>query len=129
MIMKDGKYFAFRLVIILTLTCLTVFAQSQTQVREETSRLVVSFYSICCGIDRQAQEKLDKFINTYEKAKGKQLTRSAVHWGREGEIDYCLKLSELSPRQQRKFISKVRSLLKSSKLVHINENTACKRER
>ena len=129
MIMKDTKYFASRLVIILTLMGLTGSAKSQTQVREQTSRLVVSFYSICCGIDQQAQEQLDKFISTYEKAKGKQLTKSAVRWGREGEIDYCLKLSELSSREQKKFISKVRSLLKSSKLVHINENTACERER
>jgi hypothetical protein len=127
--MKEPMYFALRLVIILTLTGLTVFAKSQTQVREQTSRLVVSFYSICCGIDHQAQEKLDKFINNYEKAKGKQLTRSAVRWGKEGEIDYCLKLSELSPREQKKFISKVRSLLKRSKLVHINENVACQSRR
>ena len=127
--MKDTMYFAFRLVLILTLTGLTVFANGQTQVREQTSRLVVSFYSICCGIDHQAQEKLDKFINNYEKAKGKQLTRSVVRWGKEGEVDYCLKLSELSPREQKKFISKVRSLLKRSKLVHINENAACQSER
>ena len=129
MIMKDTKYFAFGLIIILTLMSLTVSAQSQPHNKVQTSRLVVSFYSICCGIDHQAQEKLDKFINTFEKARGRQLTKSVVRWGREGEIDYCLILSELSPREQKKFISKVRSLLKRSKLVNINENTPCERER
>jgi len=127
--MKETMYFAFRLVTILILTGLTVFANGQTRVRKQTSRLVVSFYSICCGIDHKTKEKLDKFIKQYEKAKGKRLTKAAVRWGREGEIDYCLKLSELSPRQQKKFISKVRSLLKRSKLVHINENVACQSKR
>ena len=126
--MKDIKYFAFGFVVILSLMSLTVSAQSQTPVKQQTSRLIVSFYSICCGIDQQAQEKFDKFLNTYEKTKRKKLSRSANRWGREGEIDYCLKLSELSRSEQKKFVSKVRSLLKSSKLVNINENAACERE-
>ncbi|HEY0544390.1 MAG TPA: hypothetical protein VGC91_03255 [Pyrinomonadaceae bacterium] len=105
--------------------CFSSFAQGQTQASAQTSRLVVSFYSICCGIDQKAQESLDKFITRYEKAKGKQLTKAAVYWGREGEVDYCLKLSELSPKEQKRFIAQVRGLLKKSKLVHINENAAC----
>lgn len=127
--MKKTKYFVLNIALFLSLMGLSGFADGQPQAGEQTQRLVVSFYSICCGIDHQAREKLDKFINNYEKAKGKQLTRSAVRWGREGEIDYCLKLSELSPREQKRFIAKVRSLLKRSKLVHINENVACQSER
>jgi len=126
--MKDIKYFAFGIIVILSSMSLTVSAQRQTPVKQQTSRLIVSFYSICCGIDQQAQEKFDKFISNYEKSKGKQLSKSATRWGREGEIDYCLKLSELSRSEQKKFISKVRTLLKSSKLVNINENTVCERE-
>lgn len=127
--MKETKYFILNLVLFLSLMDLSSFAHGQTQAREQTSRLVVSFYSICCGIDHKAQENLDKFINRYEKAKSKQLTKAEVRWGREGEIDYCLKLSELSRREQKRFIAKVRLLLKRSKLVHINENVACQSER
>ena len=127
--MKETKYFVLNLALFLSLMGLSSFAHGQTQAGEQTSRLVVSFYSICCGIDHKAQENLDKFIKRYEKAKGKQLTKAAVRWGREGEIDYCLKLSELSPREQKRFISKVRLMLKRSKLVHINENVACQSER
>jgi hypothetical protein len=123
--MKETKYFVLNLALFLSLMGLSGFAHGQTQASEQTQRLVVSFYSICCGIDHQAQEKLDKFIKQYEKTKRKQLTKAAVSWGREGETDYCLKLSELSPREQKRFIAKVRSLLKRSKLVHINENVAC----
>jgi hypothetical protein len=127
--MKETKYFMLNLALFLSLMGLSSFAHGQTQATEQTSRLVVSFYSICCGIDHQAKEKLDEFIKQYEKAKGKQLTKAAVRWGREGEIDYCLKLSELSPREQKRFIAKVRSLLKRTKLVHINEKVACQSER
>jgi hypothetical protein len=127
--MKEIKYFVLNLALFLSLMGLSSFAHGQTQAREQTSRLVVSFYSICCGIDHQAQENLDKFIKRYEKTKRKQLTKTAVPWGREGEVDYCLKLSELSPREQKRFIAKVRLLLKRSKLVHINEKVACQSER
>jgi hypothetical protein len=127
--MKDIKYFLLGLAILLSLTSLPIVARSQTQAREQNARLVISFYSICCGIDHKAQEKLDRFINSYEKAKGRQLTKATVHWGREGEIDYCFKLSELLPKEQKRFISKVKWVLRKSRLVHINENAACKSER
>ncbi len=127
--MKEAKYFVLNLALFLSLMGLSGFAHGQTKASEQTSRLVVSFYSICCGIDDKAQEKLDNFIKRYEKAKGKQLAKAAVRWGKEGEIDYCLKLSELSPKEQKKFIAQIRTLLKTSKLVHINENAACQSER
>ena len=126
--MKGTKYFVLNLALCLSLMGLSSFAHGQTQTNEQTTRLVVSFYSICCGIDHKAQEKLDKFIERYEKAKGKQLTKEAVRWGREGEVDYCLKLSELWRREQRRFISNVRRLLKRSKLVHINEKVGWRNE-
>ncbi len=129
MILKETKYFVFGLGVFLSLTMLPICVDGQTRAGGQTSRLVVSFYSICCGIDHKAQEKLDKFIHDYEKLKGRQLTKAAVRWGREGEIDYCLKLSELSTRERKRFVSKVRLLLKTSKLVHINENAPCRSER
>jgi hypothetical protein len=93
--MKGTKYFVFTLALFLSLMSFSSFAHGQRQAGKQTSRLVISFYSICCGIDHKAKEKLDKFIRQYEKAKGKRLTKAAVRWGREGEIDYCLALLEL----------------------------------
>lgn len=127
--MKETKYFVLNIALCLSLIGMFGFANGQTPIRKQTSRLVVSFYSICCGIDQKAKEKLDEFIEHYEKTKGRRLTKAAVRWGREGEIDYCLKLAELSPREQKRFISRVRLLLKRSKLVRITENVACQSER
>jgi len=116
------------LALCLSLVSLFGSAHAQTKAKARNPRLVVSFYSICCGIDHEAQERLDKFIRQYEKTKRRQLAKTTVNWGREGEVDYCLPLSEISARDQRSFIAKVRTLLKSSKLVHIEENVACRNE-
>jgi hypothetical protein len=130
MINKDIKHFVRGMAIFLSLTVvLPVFADGQTEVSEQPSRLVVSFYSICCGIDQKAKAKLDTYISNYEKARGKQLKKTEAHWGREGEVDYCFKLAELSPGERKRFISKVKSLLKRSKLVHINKNAPCSNAR
>jgi hypothetical protein len=139
--MKNRRTKSFWLIVVFALSLLSGFGQmskaGQADVSKSAgtnrptppaalkSRLVVSFYSICCGIDSAAKEQLDKFIAQYEKTKRKKLAKAESHWGREGEIDYCFKLSELSRGQQKNFILKVRSLLKNSKLVHINENDTC----
>src|SRR6185369_17109930 len=45
--------------------------------------------------------------------------------GREGEVNYCLALNELSAAEQTDFIKKANAILGKSTLVHVNENIAC----
>jgi len=119
----------FSLTIVSILMVLAIVSRGQTKVRAQKARLVISFYSICCGIDHEAKDKLDKFIRDYEAAHHRRLKMAAVHWGREGEIDYCFRLSELTPRERKSFISRTRSLLSKSKLMRIYKNVPCKSER
>ena len=87
------------------------------------ARLVVSFNSICCGIDAQKHTKFIRFLKKNEK-----ITHSKIDWGKEGEIDYGFKLNELSPEEQNKFIKKVKKLLgTNSRLITIQENITCPR--
>jgi hypothetical protein len=88
---------------------------------EDSYRLVVEFFSIGQGIDIKANDEFVKFLNTYIK----KIEYTPTHWGREGEVDYCLKLSELSTLDQANFVKKTKEILSSSKLVHINENAKC----
>lgn len=88
---------------------------------EEVYRLVVEFYSIGAGVDNKTREDFDKFIGSYPK----KIAYETTHWGREGELDYCLKLSELSTGEQADFVKKATEMLSSSKLVHINEHAKC----
>ena len=95
------------------------------QERVERYGLLISFSSVCCGINSGAREKLDGFVSDYEKRKGERLKKETVYWGKEGEIDYCFKLSELSAKEKRTFVAAVRALLKDAELVRIVENARC----
>jgi len=89
--------------------------------KEDTYRLVVQFYSKGEGIDNKANEAFVKFLDSNSK----KIAYEPTHWGREGEIDYCLKLSELSPLEQDEFVKKAKDLLVKSSLVHVNESAKC----
>ncbi len=84
-------------------------------------RYVVSFYSIGQGIDAATHDEFVKFLNSYPK----KISFEPKHWGREGEIDYCLSLSELNPAEQMEFVNKAKAVLAKSKLVHQKENAQC----
>jgi hypothetical protein len=85
------------------------------------SRLLVSFISIGQGADQQAREKFDKFL----KEQTVLVNYEGINWGREGEMDYCFTLGELSPAQQAEFVKKVKALIGENKLVLISENVPC----
>lgn len=85
-------------------------------------RLVLEFYSIGAGTDGSAINKFQSFLDNHPK----KPTYDKMRWGREGECDYCLKLSELGKKEQAQFVEEVKKLLTSSQLVHIEENKPCK---
>lgn len=87
----------------------------------ETIRYVVSFYSMASGIDTKVNEEFVNFLDAYPK----KINYEPKHWGREGEIDYCLSLIELSPTEQTEFIKKAKAILAKSSLVHQKENAQC----
>jgi hypothetical protein len=65
--------------------------------------------------------KFNDFLESYQP----KLNPIITPWGREGEVDFCFTLNELSTNQRKKFIKEVRELLKDCKLVHIYENAPC----
>ncbi|MDQ3190208.1 MAG: hypothetical protein M3Q58_01290 [Bacteroidota bacterium] len=92
---------------------------------ENKYSLVVSFYSKGAGIDYKSQLEYSSFLEKYQP----ELNYEEVKWGREGEIDYCIKLNKLSAQKKEAFISETRSRLSKSDLVHINENEQCVHKR
>ena len=89
-------------------------------------RFIVSFISKGGGTDRNARQQFVQFAEDYGKKKGIKIKAETINWGREGETDYCLKLSELNKREQKKFIDETKALLKTSELVRYNENEKCR---
>lgn len=86
---------------------------------EEKFRLVVSFYSIGEGIDGQTHEKFVNFV----KGHYKKVSFESIHWGKEGEIDYCLSLKELSAEEQEEFVQRTKDIVGSR--VHVMGNKNC----
>lgn len=85
-------------------------------------RLTVSFISKGAGIDYKTQESFEKWLKEQPKHPAYEVT----HWGREGETNYCLKLNELSTREQGIFVRDVRTQLTDKELVFVSENAVCK---
>ncbi len=86
-------------------------------------RLSVSFVSIGGGTDQKAREKYNQYMAEYEQKNKVKLSPEIAKWGREGEVDYCFKLTELSKKQQDVFVEETKEVLKSSSLVRYTENT------
>lgn len=91
-------------------------------------RFSVSFISIGSGIDHKAKNRFVEFISQFNSNNKAVIEPEVVAWGREGETDYCFKLSEVNAAQQIKFIEETKELLKSSKDVRYNENCKCRKK-
>ena len=97
-------------------------APAATQaVPDDSYRLVVSFYSEGAGVDMKVKDEFEKFLNS----NAKKIAFEPTRWGREGETDYCLKLSELSASEQADLVKRAKELLSKTKLVHVDENAKC----
>lgn len=88
----------------------------------ESFRLMVTFISIGAGTDPDAKVLLDNYIADYKTRTGKQPNYIMIPWGREGEVDCCFKLDELSSTEQADFINGLRNSMKSRELIQVNEN-------
>lgn len=120
----DDFFKRFKVLIVAIILFATSFTspENNAQIPKMKYRLVISFVSICCGIDHEAKEKVEKAIIDYERAKGVKLERETSSWGEEGEIDYGFMLAELSTDEQEKFVAKINSLTEKIELVNVTEN-------
>jgi hypothetical protein len=92
-------------------------------------RFSVSFISIGAGIDRKAKQEYDQFIVDFDQKNNVKLNYEVTSWGREGEVDYCFKLTELNKVQKDQFVAKSKETIKSSTLIRFRENMPCKEKR
>jgi hypothetical protein len=106
----------------------TTAATENTMTPDANYRFSVSFISIGAGTDKNAIQQFDAYIAEYQQKNKLKLSFEITKWGREGEIDYCLKLSELDKKKQELFITKTKETLQSSSLVRYKENAACRQK-
>lgn len=94
--------------------------------KEGNNLLIISFFSKGSGINVNAKTKYDKFIAEFEQTKKVKLIFEKNKWGKEGEVDYCFILSELSTEDKTNFHNESKKILKEFELVTVKENTKCK---
>jgi hypothetical protein len=86
-------------------------------------RFVVSFGSICCGIDVKARQRL------HDIAVPSGVRRRQSSWGKEGEEDECFDLSSLGDADRAAFMVRVRAAIAGGENVSIGEDGDCHQER
>ena len=82
---------------------------------------VVSFISVGAGIDRNVQQDFESFL----KSEYPNISYDKIPRGREGELDYCFKLSDLSATRKTNFIEGSKQILTRSNLIKISEGSNC----
>ena len=94
-------------------------------VKEDNYRFTVVFFSIGEGTENKYMTAFEDFIGVFAGKVGKNIDYEKTGWGREGETDYCLRLNELTPKEQTDFIDQTKEVLKGAKWVHVYENQPC----
>jgi hypothetical protein len=96
----------------------TTTSTQTTEAQTEKFRLVVSFISKGAGPDNAKSVALLAYIGVHPK----KPTYTVAHWGREGEADYCLNLTELTKSEQVDFVTNVNKMMAGSDMVFVKEN-------
>jgi hypothetical protein len=96
---------------------------------DKAYHLVLSFYSIGSGADWDIIAEYDRFIEIDKASSTQKANIDRVTWGREGEVDFCIDLSNLTNIDKETFIKQSKEIAQKAKYVHINENAPCRNKR
>lgn len=100
-----------------------VIIKTDDSIKVDNYRIIVSFISIGQGPDIKAKGEFKNYISNFEQNQNVKIRYEEIHWGREGEVDYCMKLSELNAIQQISFVDGIKNMFNGNKLVFIKENS------
>jgi hypothetical protein len=117
---------------VVQITTITVPAQQvnsappnvipDTATKSRLCRLVLSFYSIGEGPDMDAYRKMQVYIDDYQQQHHVSINTERHPWGREGEMNICVRLNQLTEQDQRTFIDSLKMSLSSARWIHYFEN-------
>ncbi|MGZ3864253.1 MAG: hypothetical protein ACXVPN_13665 [Bacteroidia bacterium] len=93
-------------------------ANQEALAKEGTYRLVLSFISKGAGLDNATHDKVIAYVTNHPKKPAFETHR----WGREGEVDYCFKLTELTADEQKVFVKDIEKMIPDKTMVFVQEN-------
>ena len=88
-------------------------------------RAVVVFNSWGAGVSRPTISTFNVIVAEYEANSGISLERHVVYWGREGEFNSCMPLSQLNASAQQNFVQDLRNNLEPGGRAFVLENAPC----
>lgn len=91
--------------------------------------LRVSFISKGSGTDWKSKQAFEQLIKQFEHNNHITIPFEKTRWGREGEVDYCIKSISTNITFHEEFIFKTKDLLKENPLVRIYEQVPCKHKK
>lgn len=94
--------------------------------KDAYNNIVISFYSKGEGVNANAIEAIEKFIDEYSSKIGKAIPYSKIKWGREGEVDFCISLAALQGEQKNIFVQETRRKARQFELINFFENHPCR---
>lgn len=92
----------------------------------DSIRLNVAFNSPGYGINGKALKQLEVYIERFETDNNLKLIVYRIPWGREGEVDFCFKLSTINAKKANEFVTGVKNLIGSADRVTMRENCTCR---
>lgn len=105
-------------------------APMHEELQTENYDLIISFISIGEGIDYKEEKLVMDAIAERESKMKKEVIKEEVRWGREGEKDICIRLTDFSDKEKTEFIQSIRSSVKNErKLITFEENAQCRHKR
>lgn len=117
-----------KIILLLSIIVLAAACKSSknTQKKEDTYRVIVSFISKGEGPDAKTQAALESYLITFaKKIKKDAITYDKFPYGKEGEMDYCFYCKEMKKGQQKDFVAGLTNLTKEAPLVLVKENAVC----
>jgi len=88
-------------------------------------RLVVSIISKGAGVDAKGKDQVTGIFNKWRISKGAELKTERPKWGKEGEMDICSDLAELSDADRTKLIGEVKAAVGKNDRFVVTENGTC----
>lgn len=104
------------------LVSMEIWNREQAKAGPDSFRLVVTFISIGAGTDPESRGILEAYVYDYKLKKGTPVSYFMIPWGREGEVDCCFPLNELTSSEQLNFIEGLKKAITGHELIQVNEN-------
>tara|TARA_B100000809_G_scaffold266912_1_gene332898 strand:+ start:11981 stop:12397 length:417 start_codon:yes stop_codon:yes gene_type:complete len=90
--------------------------------KETVFDIIIVFISKASGIDSELKAKIDSELASFNQKHKTNIKPEIVSWGREGERDYLFQTKNLSTKQKKELIGKIKAAIGSSDMAHIMLN-------